>query len=1098
VAPEPSAAPVAAAAVTAAPVTAAPVTAAPVAAAPEPAADAVAEAVVSVVGEATGYPPELLDVDLDLEADLGVDTVKQAEIFAAVRDRFGVEREESLQLRDFPTLAHVIGWIREKTGQTALEPPAAAAPVAEPDPGPQEMAPPEPVAMAPEPAADAVAEAVVSVVADVTGYPPELLDVDLDLEADLGVDTVKQAEIFAAVRSRFGVERDESLQLRDFPTLAHVIGWIREKTGPIAAATAIAPVVETEPVAAETAPARLAPAVTGDLAATDRVPRRVPVPVLRPDLARCTSTGVTLGADSRVLVMLDGGGVGAALVKRLSGLGVQTLPVEPGIGTDELTGRLDGWLADGPVLGVYWLAALDDEGALSDMDLAGWREALRRRVKNLYAVMHRLRDGSPFLVSATRLGGFHGYDEQGALAPLGGAVVGFTKAYSRERPDALVKAVDFGPSRRTAALADLLIAETQRDPGCVEVGYGDDLRWTIGLVERPFGDGTGGLELTKDTVFLVTGAAGSIVSAITADLAAASGGTFHLLDLTPTPDPADPDLQRFVVDRDGLAADVAARLKARGERPTPVLVQKEMARYERLQAALAAIQAVRDAGGTVHYHSVDLTDADAVGRVMEQVRSASGRVDVLLHAAGLEISRTLPDKQPREYDLVFDVKSDGWFSVLSGAGDMPIGATVAFSSIAGRFGNAGQTDYSAANDLLCKTTSSFRRTRPGTRGIVLDWTAWGGIGMATRGSIPKIMEMAGIEMLPPEAGVAWIRRELTSSAEPGEVVVAGRLGVLTEERDPTGGLDPAAVADAAGTGPMVGAVQGAGVHSGLVVRTELDPARQPFLDHHRIDGTAVLPGVMGAEAFAEVATQLAPGYRVAAVEDLDFLAPVKFYRNEPRTLTIGAVVHRDGADLLADCWLQGERLFPGSDTPKITTHVTGRVRLTRATPAAASEPEQDDTPLKEAEPAVTAADVYRVYFHGPAYQVVDRAWRYDGGCIGRLAADLPPDHLPETAAILTGSRLVELCFQTAGLWQAGREGVLGLPLHVDAVRMLADPETASGGRYAVVHPRDEQYDCAVVDERGTVLLRVEGYRTIALHSRLADDARAPVAAAMLD
>ena len=75
-------------------------------------------------------------------------------------------------------------------------------------------------------------------------------------------------------------------------------------------------------------------------------------------------------------------------------------------------------------------------------------------------------------------------------------------------------------------------------------------------------------------------------------------------------------------------------------------------------------------------------------------------MDVLLHGAGLEISRFLKDKEPREFDLVFDVKADGWFNVLKGLGDTPIGATVAFSSIAGRFGNGGQTDYSAANDLL--------------------------------------------------------------------------------------------------------------------------------------------------------------------------------------------------------------------------------------------------------------------------------------------------------------------------------------------------------------------------------------------------------------
>ncbi|MGZ6796612.1 MAG: type I polyketide synthase, partial [Nocardioidaceae bacterium] len=93
------------------------------------------------------------------------------------------------------------------------------------------IAPPEPEPAPATPAAvDEVTDAVVSIVAEMTGYPPDLLDLDLDLEADLGVDTVKQAEVFAAVRGRFGVERDDTLSLRDFPTLRHVIGWIRDKT----------------------------------------------------------------------------------------------------------------------------------------------------------------------------------------------------------------------------------------------------------------------------------------------------------------------------------------------------------------------------------------------------------------------------------------------------------------------------------------------------------------------------------------------------------------------------------------------------------------------------------------------------------------------------------------------------------------------------------------------------------------------------------------------------------------------------------------------------------------------------------------------------
>src|SRR5581483_10933819 len=263
-------------------------------------------------------------------------------------------------------------------------------------------------------------------------------------------------------------------------------------------------------------------------------------------------------------------------------------------------------------------------------------------------------------------------------------------------------------------------------------------------------------------VFLVTGAAGSIVSAITADLAAASGGTFYLLDLVPEPDPANPDLQKFTNDKDGLKRDLFTRIQARGERATPALVEKELAALERAHAAQSAIDAVRAAGGTPHYHSVNLTDASAVSEVVDSIRQNSGLIDVLLHAAGIERSHFLPEKDPREFDLVFDVKSDGFFNLMHAIADMPLRSIVSFSSIAGRFGNAGQTDYSAANDLLCKFASNFRKTRPETRAIVIDWGAWGGIGMASRGSIPKIMEAAGIEMLPPESAIPVIRRELTA------------------------------------------------------------------------------------------------------------------------------------------------------------------------------------------------------------------------------------------------------------------------------------------------------------------------------------------------
>ena len=172
----------------------------------------------------------------------------------------------------------------------AAVPPTApvAAPAPAPAAAPAPVAAPAaaPAAAPSAPVVDPLVADVVAIVSEMTGYPAELLDVDLDLEADLGVDTVKQAEVFAAVRDKFDIERDDNVALRDFPTLTHVIGWVRDKTGiqPVTAAPAAvpaapaaapvaAPVVAAAPAADEVTDAVIA-IVVGD----DRLPGRAPRP----------------------------------------------------------------------------------------------------------------------------------------------------------------------------------------------------------------------------------------------------------------------------------------------------------------------------------------------------------------------------------------------------------------------------------------------------------------------------------------------------------------------------------------------------------------------------------------------------------------------------------------------------------------------------------------------------------------------------------------------------------------------------------------------------------------------------------------------------
>jgi acyl carrier protein/NAD(P)-dependent dehydrogenase (short-subunit alcohol dehydrogenase family) len=1067
-------------------------------------ADPIADRVLAIVAEQTGYPVEMLDLDLDMEADLGIDTVKQAETFLAIRNAFDIPRQDNLKLRDYPTLGAVIGFVREMRpdlvpavtaghqAPTVVEPAAPPAPVATPAAaGKVDGAG----------SADPIADRVLAIVGEQTGYPTEMLELDLDMEADLGIDTVKQAETFLAIRTAFDIPRQDNLKLRDYPTLAAVIGFVREMRPDLAAAVRGAPTAgQVGPVqepataggpaaveASDRQPSPVAPSYS--LADADTMPRRVVQPALRPPLAWCKPTGVTLDASSRVVVMLDQGGVGKALVARLEKAGATVLSIAEPPSAEDLEAQVQTWLGEGPIQGVYWLPALDIEQPLADMDLAAWREANRVRVKNLHATMRLLvnvvdKPGT-FLVSATRLGGLHGYGPDGATAPLGGAVTGFTKAYKRERPDVLVKAVDFEASRKTKALADLLLDETLTDPGVVEVGYYQDRRFTVTLVEEPAADGGEGLALNSDSVFVVTGAAGGITSAIIADLAAASGGTFYLLDLVAEPARDDAKIGLFRTDKEALKAQLIAEARSAGEKPTPVQIDKQVMGIERSEAALRAIEAVEAAGGTAIYRSVNLLDGPSLTAIVDEVRSAHGRIDVLVHAGGIEISRSLGDKDAAQFGLVFDIKADGFFSLLNAAKDMPIGATVAFSSVAGRFGNNGQTDYSAANDLLCKVTSNLRQTRPQTKGIVIDWTAWGEIGMATRGSIPKIMEMAGIDMLPPSAGVPTVRRELVAGSFKGEIVAGGRLGMLVEEWDETGGLDlakaGAALAGESADRIMIGEVRGWKLYGGLDVATTLDPGAQPFLYDHAMEGTPLLPGVMGTEAFAQLAAALAPGYRVAAVFDEQFHAPFKFYRMEPQTLFLSGIARpAAGSELVADVTLRSIRDLgkPGLP-PQEKTHFTAKVRLSpegAEPPVVAFEP-----PPAESLP-IGATDIYRIYFHGPAYQVLERA-QVDGERAVGLMSDALPANTSRGDASVMAPRLIELCFQTAGVWDIKTNGTMALPLALKSVTTYRPEAYANGNRlYALVEAREggEAYHARVVDDRGTVYVELEGYRTVAL------------------
>ncbi|MBN2039385.1 MAG: acyltransferase domain-containing protein, partial [Spirochaetes bacterium] len=174
---------------------------------PAPAASTIQKKILEIVGEKTGYPEDLIEFDLDMESDLGIDTVKQAEMFGLIRETFQISAEENIVIKDFPTLNHVVEFVKSKSPMK-FDDAALAAPAPAVQTTPAQAAPASVPAAEAQPAGGGLNEIqkkIIAIVGEKTGYPEDLIEFDLDMESDLGIDTVKQAEMFGMIRETFRI-----------------------------------------------------------------------------------------------------------------------------------------------------------------------------------------------------------------------------------------------------------------------------------------------------------------------------------------------------------------------------------------------------------------------------------------------------------------------------------------------------------------------------------------------------------------------------------------------------------------------------------------------------------------------------------------------------------------------------------------------------------------------------------------------------------------------------------------------------------------------------------------------------------------------------
>jgi len=676
----------------------------------------------------------------------------------------------------------------------AVVPPSPVAEEAPPAPVSEPRAEPAPVA-APTAAAtdrDAIAETLLAIVCERTGYPREALQLGLDIEADLGIDSIKRVEILGKLRDAFprlGSSADSDAL--DGLTRASTLGAIVDRVDRLLA-RAHAPAPTPARPDAEPAPQSQAHNhVNGNGHANGKHHAGPSRMLLEPTPSPFDSPSEAPAPGGAILITDDERGVARALAERIRAEGLRAeLLGGPDSAVDWTSpSAVDAAVAqvrrESPIAGVIHALPLR---SYSDPGLgpALWVDRAPAEVRGLFLLAKAAeRDlewaakrGAAALISATSLGG--------ALASAGtaspdffaghGAIAGLMKTLAREWPSVRVRAVDFAPNIAETEAADWLFDELLHDDAWAEVGYCDGRRTRLKAVPAPLPKTAGALSLQPGEPILISGGARGITALVAAEMARRWKPTLLLLGTSPIEDPRDEPWLAAITKPSELKAALYETLRGSGRDVSPAKLEQVYHALRRSREVRANLARFETLGARVDYAQVDIRDASALEKALVDWRRRFGDPAGLIHGAGLIQDKLIGDKSPESFDRVMGTKLDGALNLVRFVRPEALRFAVFFSSIAGRFGNRGQSDYAAANDALNKLAVWLDGRWPG-RVVAPIWGPWSGVGMVS--DLEAVLGSRGLGMIAPETGVAALMDELDRGRKGDvEVILAGDLGGL--------------------------------------------------------------------------------------------------------------------------------------------------------------------------------------------------------------------------------------------------------------------------------------------------------------------------------
>jgi NAD(P)-dependent dehydrogenase (short-subunit alcohol dehydrogenase family)/acyl carrier protein len=1002
---------------------------------------------LEVVSRLTGYPVEMLGMDMDIEAELGIDSIKRVEILSTLEEKMpDLPSVSPDMMGTLKTLGQIAGFICNGKPENTTE--NRSVDTTQDGRGTGAATPLEPV----DNRLDDLTATMLEVVSRLTGYPVEMLGLDMDIEAELGIDSIKRVEILSTLEEKMpdlpAVSPDMIGSLKTLGQIAEYLATPATTDMP-AEASGERQLQGLSVVAANVSETPL----NSDQRVNDTdkisIPRNVVTVVEAPPVSETT---VSISTVKKVFVTEDRTGLSEEISEELAKLNIKTVRIS-----------LDILKYKNRLPEAAGLIIVQDPRS----------DQMHQDLKDAFALVKYLApdlidsasDGGAIFATVTRLDGAFGLKRNPVQYPIQGGLAGLAKTAAIEWEDVCCHAIDIAPDwSDKPAIASAIVKEVM-SPGPIEIGLDSDNRCTLTLETalQPVGS----VNLNQEDVVVISGGARGVTAAAALELARHTGTKLVLLGRSPEPF-AEPEWLSALEGE----ADIKKGLlenEYRDKTATPAQVEKAYKNYMANREITDNLKELYSTGASVYYYSADVRNFDTVETIVDDIRTQHGPITGIIHGAGVLEDRLIIDKTPDQFERVYDTKVRGLNNLLKATRRDPLKYLVLFSSVAARLGNKGQVDYAIANEVLNKIAQCESATRTDCRVVSINWGPWDG-GMVTP-ALKREFERKGIHLIPIDYGAESMLHEMMAqNSSPVEIVIGAELsgaahnirGLLKRPElvKPTAAIVKQQLA--------------------LSFEREIDVHHYPILQSHIIDGKPVVPLALITEWFAHGALHENPGLVLHGLDDIRVMKGIRMEQDPKHIRLLAGKLQKVGEFYEVAVELRDGKLI-GQDI----LHATAKAVLSD-TLAAAPDYQFSKTMVAKAYTKKIKEVYDQILFHGLQLQGIRKIVSCSSrGMVAHISAAPAPGEWMSTPLRnqwIADPLVLDCAFQMATVWCFEEKGVVSLPSYAASYRQYCRQFPPEGVTVVLeikdVTNRRMRGDFMFLDAEDAIVARLNGYEAI--------------------